>query len=417
MTSGTVHLPEVLGGFDLSDHTRYAAGIPYDVFARLRAEAPVLFHPPGRNSGDEGFWVVTGHADIRTVCTDPVFSAQGGGGREGGGTHLEDLATGVHAGVILAMMDDPRHDLVKRLLVPAVTGLALPPLEKRFRAIAEQLVGAAVAAGEVDFVDDISEPYAVRTTATLLGLPEQDWPLITEWVHGVLGFTNRRTGVNDEFATGVFHAMLAYAQGVLAAKQADPGDDLGSVLCAGELTGGEPLTDVERFTNLLVLLVTGIEQPRNTIAGGVAAFARDPGQWQALRADRRLLPGAVQEVLRWAPPNPYNRRTATRDVELGGQLIRAGEKVTVWWPSANRDESVYPDPSTFDIRRPVNPHVSFGYGTHHCLGAAVGELGIGVLLDVLADQVARIRLTGQEVHAPNNKHTVLLRMPVELRPA
>ena len=409
-------LPAVLRGFDLTDQAGYADGLPYGLFARLRREAPLLYHPPGHTADGEGFWVLTRHADITFVTTDPAFSAQGGGGRKGGGTHLDDMPVGVHAGVLLPMMDNPRHDAIKHLLTPAVTGAAVARLEERLRSVARSLVDDAVRRGRADFVEDVSVPFALRAMALLLGVPETDWDLLTGWVRSVLGFTNRRTGEPDASSMATFGAMQQYFTDFVAARRSTPGDDLGALLAAGDLpaeSGLPPLTDAERAGNAALFLVTGFEQPRNTIAAGVQAFAEFPEQWAALRADRSLLPTAVEEILRWAPANPYNRRTAVRDVRMHGRLIRAGEKVTVWWPSANRDEAVYEHPDRFDVRRRVNPHVSFGHGTHYCLGDDVGRLLIRMVLEALLDRAEEIRPAGRVRWGANNKHTVLLDLPVE----
>ncbi|MDH6134254.1 cytochrome P450 [Kitasatospora sp. MAA4] len=414
-------LPLVLGGFDLTDHAGFADGIPYELFARLRREAPLLRHPAGQMPDGEGFWVLTRHADIAAASADPVFSSQGGGGRAGGGSHLEDLPVGGGlTGTVLAMMDSPRHDVFKDLLAPAVTGRVIAAMEPELRARAEALADRAVAGGKADLVDDYSEPFSLQSVALLLGIPAADWPQLTSWVHEVLGFTDRRTGRATEHSRQTYTDLRGYFSGLLAAKRLDPADDLGSVLALAELpegSGQPPLTEVEREANTSVMLVSGFEQPRNTIAGGLLAFAQNPDQWRELRADRSLLPTAVEEVLRWLPANPYNRRTLTRDVELHDRQMRAGDKVTLWWPSANRDETVFADPEHFDIRRDPNPHLSFGAGTHYCLGDAFGRLEIRLALEALLDRVEEIRPAGPEVWAPNNKHTVLLDVPVELVPA
>ncbi|MFF1768591.1 cytochrome P450 [Streptomyces sp. NPDC058249] len=413
-------LPAVLDGFDLSDQSRFADGVPYDVFARLRQEAPVLFHPGGRTADGDGFWVLTRHADIVAAAASPDFSAQGGGDRAGGGSHLEDLPVGVHAGVLFAMMDDPRHDLIRRLLRPAVTGEIAEGLADPLRGIAADLLsGALTRGGGADFMKDLSEPYALRAISLLLGAPREDWDRLAAWGRSNLGFVNRQTGRVDSGSAEIFQTMSAYFKGLLDGKREAPARDLGSVLALGAIEEGhgeEPLTAQERDANAVLILITGFEQPRNTIASGVLALAQHPEQWQALRKDRSLLPQAVEEILRWAPPNPYNRRTATRDLELHGHHIKAGDKVTFWWPSANRDEAVFDNASTFDIGRTHNPHLSFGTGTHFCLGDQVARLEIRLFLEALLDRVAEVRLTGPVGYAPNNKHTVILDMPVELVP-
>jgi cytochrome P450 len=408
-------LPDVLGGIDLTDHANFADGVPYELLARLRAEAPVLFHPHG-SSRDDGFWVLTRHADIEAAAADPAFSAQGGGGREGGGTHLEDLPNGMLTGVLLFMMDDPRHELIKRVLHPFVTGQAIAALEPVLRARAEELVDAAVAAGRAEVVTAVAEPLALEAIASLLGVPPDDWPRLLDWVRAALGFTDRRTGRATDESRAVFASVREYFQRFVIAKHADPGPDLGSVIAIGEIPGDEPLSELERDTHAAVLFVSGYEQPRNTIAAAIRVFAEHPDQWALLKADRSLLAGAVEEVLRWAPANPYNRRTATRDLIVGGQRIRAGEKVTFWWPSANRDPEVFAAPDVFDIRRDPNPHMAFGSGTHACSGDEFGRLQLRLVLTALLDRVADISPAGPVVHAPNNKHTVLLDVPVRLVP-
>lgn len=417
-TAPDLRLPDVLESFDLTDHARFADGVPYELFARLRREAPVLYHPPGVTSTDgEGFWVLSRHADIAAAAADQVFSAQGGGGRKGGGTHLEDMEVGVHAGVLLPMMDDPRHQALKDMIDPALTGHGMLLREDELRGPAAALVDAALARGGGNLVDELAEPLAVRAVSLLYGVPAADADRLTGWVHRVCGVVNRRTGLSDDLSRATVQEMVPYFTALLAAKREAPGRDFGSLLAHGRLaeTSGEaPLTDYERGHNFLILLLHAYEQTRNVLAGGLRALSEHPGQWRALREDRSLLPGAIEEVLRWAPPNPYNRRTATEDVVLHGQHIKAGEKVTLWWPSANRDETVFSRPDTFDVRRSPNPHLSFGAGVHDCSGAHAGRLILRPLLDLLADRVVDLRPTGPAVLTPYNKHAVLLDLPVEL---
>ncbi|WP_030169374.1 cytochrome P450 [Spirillospora albida] len=423
-TSPAPSWPAALDGFDLTDHDAFArspGGIPYDVFARLRREAPVLYHPPGRTGGDEGFWVLTRHADIATAAADPAtFSARGGGGRAAGGSHLEDLPFGMLAGVIMAMMDEPRHHLLADLIGPAVTDAAAAALEDELRAAAAALVDRAVAAGRCDLATDICEPFAYLAIAILLGVPPEDRPRVAGWAHESTGFHRRRTGVADDVSRATFAATQKYVADLLARKRAEPGPDLATILATGEIAAHRdepPLTAAEREQNLLLLLLTGGEQPRNTLASGVLVLAEHPEHWDALRADRSALPTGIEEMLRWAPPNPYNRRTATRDVEIGEARISAGDKVTLWWPSANRDEDVFTDPGVFDPHRAPNPHMTFGHGNHYCLGDRVARRQFAVLLDVLLDRVGDLRPAGPVAYQPSNKHTIVLDMPVELRPA
>ncbi|MFD4509593.1 cytochrome P450 [Streptomyces sp. NPDC058457] len=415
----TARLPEVLDGFDLTDQARWAAGIPYDLFARLRREAPVLRHPPGHMPDGDGFWVLTRYEDIALAADgDPVpFSAQGGGGRAGGGSHLEDLEIGVHAGVFLPMTDDPRHALLRTAFTPWTR--PSEALVAQLRAAADELVAAAVAQGTCNAAD-LAERYAARAAALLLGVSPEDRPRVEAWAHQVCGFVDRRTGIADANARRVFAEIQSYAGDLLDDRRRAPRSDATSVLAAAELPEGlgqPPISAAERELNFLHLLMTGIEQPRNTLAGGLEGFLSHPAEWARLRADRGLLPSAVEEVLRWAPPNPFNRRTATRDVRLRDTLVRAGDKVTLWWPSANRDETVFADPDRFDIGRDPNPHLSFGRGTHFCMGDRFARVQIAAFLEALLDRAAELRPAGPASWAPVNKHTVVLDLPVEFLPA
>lgn len=420
-SSTSQELPAALAGFDLTDQAQFAKGFPHHVFARLRKDDPVMWHPPGRTADGEGFWVLSRYADMQEASADPVFSSQGGGGREGGGTHIDDLKAGVHAGVLLNMVDDPRHDLIKELVRPSVARRVVESRIPELRSVASAYVGKALAAGGCDFQPDVSAPYAIECVARVLGAPEQDLGQLIEWGQAVAGFDDRTSGRVTEQAAAVQYAIYEYSKTLIARKRAAaPDNDLMSVMSLGDLPpqGGErPLSEYEREAFFCLLLLAGSEPPRNAMAAGVLALAQHPDQWQALRADRSLLPGAIEEVLRWSSPTPYNRRTATRDVEFRGAQIRAGEKITFWWASANRDESVFADPGVFDIHRSPNPHLAFGHGTHSCLGDQLARIEICLLLEELLDRVAEIRIAGEVRWAPSNKHTVTLRMPVEFVPS
>ncbi|MFI6513272.1 cytochrome P450 [Streptosporangium sp. NPDC050855] len=407
--------PPILGGFDLSDRSRYAEGFPHDVFTRLRRQEEILFHPPGKTADGEGFWVLSRYDDMVAAASDPAFSSQGGGGRAGGGTHIDDLAPGVHAGTLLNMMDDPRHQLIKEQVAPGVEGDTLAALEPDLRELADSVVAGAVAKGEGDLIRDVAGQFAIKAALRLLGVPRHDWDALLGWVDVSTGFDDREAGEDNERSQMARLALYQYGTSLLKGKQEAPAQDLMSAVGRAEIpadSGQPPLGRYEREVFFNLTLGAGTEPPRNAIALGLLALAENPDQWEALRRDRSLLPGAIEEILRWASPTPYNRRTATRDIEFRGAKIKAGDKVTFWWASANRDESVFDDPFTFDIRRAHNPHLAFGFGSHSCLGERMGRLDVRLVLEALLDRVERIRLTGPVEWAKDNKHTVILRMPV-----
>jgi cytochrome P450 len=413
-------LPAALGGFDLTDMARFAAGFPHDVFTRLRHEAPVLYHPSGHSRDGDGFWVLSRYAHIFEAGSDiALFSSEGGGGRTGGGTHIDDMAAGLACGTLLNMTDDPRHQLLKDLLTPAVSGQALQALELQLRHQAGDIVAAALSNGSFDFQRDIAAPFAVAGVALLLGVPEQDWPQFLGWTDVAMGYEDRHTGVASGRSQDVVGKMMAYGIEQLKTKQDSPAMDILSILARAESPADgsqEAMTPFWRQLNFALLGLAGSEPSRGAASIGMLALAENPSQWQALREDRSLLPGAVEEMLRWASPTPYNRRTATEDTEIDGFPIRAGEKVTLWWASANRDEAVFPDPFSFNIRRQPNPHLAFGAGGHDCLGEQVGRMEMRVLFDVLLDHADEIEIAAPVKWARNNKHSVIVEMPVRATP-
>ncbi|HET9624588.1 MAG TPA: cytochrome P450 [Kofleriaceae bacterium] len=408
-------LPDVLDGFDLADQPRYAHGFPHRVFARLRAELPIFFHPGGKTADGEGFWVITRHDDLIAAALEPTFSSQGGGGRAGGGTHIDDLAPGVHAGTLINMMDDPRHQVLRDQVQPGVDHAVLARLEPELRDLADRLVAAAVARGTGDIVADLAGPFALRTALTLLGVPRHDRPRLAGWADISMGFDDRRAGKDTQRSQIARLAMYQYGSALFKTRTADPADDFISRVAHAVMpaeSGQRQLSQYEREVFFPIIMGAGTESPRNAIAAGLHAMIEHPAIWRELRADRGLIPTAIEEMLRWSSPTPYNRRTANRDIEFRGAKIAAGQKVTFWWASGNRDERVFADAFTFDIRRAPNPHLAFGHGTHACLGPELGRLELRIMLEALLARVEAIAPSGQVVWAPSNKHTVVLDLPV-----
>jgi len=408
-------LPAVLDGFDLADQRLFADGFPHQVFARLRAEAPIFFHPGAKTSDGEGFWVLSRHDDVAAAGADPVFSSQGGGGRSGGGTHIDDLAPGVHAGSLINMMDDPRHQLIRDQLAPGIGAASVAALEPELRELADRLVATAVARGSGDLVADIVAPFVLRAALTLLGAPRSDRPHLAGWADISMGFDDRRAGRDTQRSQMARLAVFQYGNAMLANRAAAPAHDFTSLIARAQLpeaSGQKPISQYEREVLFPLIMGAGTESPRNALAAGLLALAEHPTSWRELREDPSLIPGAIEEMMRWSSPTPYNRRTATRDIELRGVPIAAGQKVTLWWASANRDERVFQDPFRFDIRRAPNPHLALGHGTHACMGARLGRLELRLALEALLARVERISLDGRVTWAASNKHTVILDMPV-----
>ncbi len=407
---------------DLTDLDRFASGFPHDVFAFLRAEAPVWFHPPTVHPpGAEGFWVISRYADAQAAAADgETFSSATGGSRDGGGTLIEDLPLGFAAGVLLNMMDDPRHRRIRRLVTPSVSPRALAAIEADLRQRTAAILDAVAQHGACDFLVEVAAELPLQASAQLLGVPQADRHRLFAWANATLDYDDRDLGVQSEKVMAASAEMFAYGGDLIAYRRHNPGDDMLSAAVHGTVKGPhgdeEPLTDLElqMFFNLLV--AAGSETTRNSIAVGLQALIEHPDQWRSLQADRSALATAVEEILRWASSTPYNRRTATRDVALRGQRIRAGDKVTLWWASANRDAAVFAVPERFDIRRAPNPHLAFGYGSHFCLGASLARLEIRLVFEALLDRFEAIALAGPVEWTRSNKHTGVRHMPVTLKP-
>ncbi len=402
---------------DLTDLDRFARGFPHELFTTLRREAPVYFHPPTAHTpGGDGLWVLSRHADVSAAALDAAtFSSHRGGARDGGGTLIEDLPSGFAAGVLLNMMDDPRHRHFRRLVTPSVSPHALARIEAELRERTGAILDAVAARGACDLVVDVAAELPLQAIARLLGVPQEDRHQLFGWANATLDYDDRDLGQTSTKVQAAQGELFRYGTELLAAKRRCPAEDILSAAVHGRVPadgGDEPLQELELQMLFNLLIAAGSETTRNSIAAGVAALIAHPDQWRALQQDRALVPRAVEEILRWASSTPYNRRTATRDVELRGETIRAGDKVTLWWASANRDEDVFVDPFRFDVRRDPNPHLTFGYGSHFCLGANLARVEMRLVFEGLLDRFAEIALAGPIEWTRSNKHTGVRHMPV-----
>jgi len=403
-------------GIDLTDLDQFANGFPHALFTQLRAENPVWWHEPTVHTPDgEGFWSVHTHAECMTVIHDPVtFSSETGGDRPYGGTTIPDLPV---AGLMLNMMDDPRHQRVRMLVTKGLTPRTIERLESELRRRTGALFDDALRAGECDFTAAVAGELPMQAICILLGIPEADRHQLFEWIEHSFDFKGTREAfeTTDDVARAAT-AMFEYGVNLIAEKRAHPADDMLSIVCNATLPGEDPpqLTDQEIQFFFSLVWAAGADTTRNAIAGAIVALTEFPDQLEVLRRDTDVLPTAIEEIVRWTHPAAYNRRTATRAVDLGGHEIAPGEKVVFWEASANRDESVFAEPFRFDVRRSPNPHLGFGHGVHHCLGASLARLEIRVVMTELLARVATIELAGPVEWTRSNKHTGIRRLPVRL---
>ena len=408
-----------LADVDLTDLDSFADGFPHDFFELHRREAPVWWHVPTRHTPDgEGFWSVATYAETIEVLKDAVtFSSETGGNRRYGGTLLPDSPG---AGVVLNMMDDPRHARIRRLVSTGLTPRMVRRLEDELRRRTRRLLDTVEDGAPVDFLVEVAAELPMQMICILLGVPEEDRHRLFEAIEPTFDYRGDRgvTDTSPELEQGLAF-MQQYGVELIAAKRATPTDDMLSHVVHATLRDVDPpqLSDAELHSFFSLLFAAGSDTTRNAIAGGLLALIERPEQLAALRDDPALLHTAIEEMLRWTAPSPSKRRTATRRAELGGHVIEAGDKVLVWEASANRDESVFEHGMEFDIRRDPNPHLTFGHGIHFCLGASLARLEMRVLFEELLSTFSAYELVEPVEWARSNRHTGVRHMPVRLRRA
>jgi cytochrome P450 len=412
--------PAALSGIDFTDLDNFADGFPHHLFAVHRRAAPVFWHEPTEHTPDgEGFWSVATYRETLAVLRDPAtFSSVTGGGRPFGGTLLQDLAI---AGQVLNMMDDPRHAQIRRLVSSGLTPRMIVRVEDDLRARARRLLDAVVPGEPFDFLVDVAAELPMQMICILLGVPESERHWLFEAIEPQFDFGGSRTASLSQLsAEEAGSRMYAYGQELIAAKRAEPTDDMLSVVANAtidapdERGAGPVLSDLELYLFFSLLFSAGAETTRNAVAGGLLALADHPRQWHALRENLDLLPSAIEEIVRWTSPSPSKRRTATRDVTLGGQSIKAGQKVQIWEGSANRDAAVFDHADEFDVTRKPNPHLGFGQGVHYCLGANLARLELRVLFEELLPRFSGVQVVEPVEWTRSNRHTGIRHLVVEL---
>jgi cholest-4-en-3-one 26-monooxygenase len=389
-------------------------GAPHGQLAWLREHAPVFWHADGGGPGWPGFWAITRHADIGHISRHPeIFSSA---------RRLALLEESSDAAIemqrlLMLNMDPPRHTrqrgFVNREFTPRVIGR----LEQHVREICAALIDEVVPHGHADFVTDIAAPLPLYVICELVGAPPEDRQRI-------FGLSNRLAGFDDpEYRASREDGMLAaaeiyaYAEQLAEQRAAQPADDIVTRLLRADDTG-RVLTSQEFVLFFLLLIVAGNETTRNAASGGMLAFFEHPGQWQRLLADPGLIPTAAEEIVRWVSPVNLFRRTVMRDTEVGGQRLAEGDKVVLFYASANRDEDVFTAPFAFDIGREPNPHVGYGGGgPHFCLGRHLAALELRVLLEVMTERMRDMTPSGEISRLRSSLINGLKHMPVRYAPS
>ena len=416
---------------DLLDLDRWAReGAPHEWFTRLRAEAPVWRHPsPGIGPG---FWVVSTYDEVAALGRCPhVLSSSGDNGGVSGlgpGDELQDAQDQVAAGLppgmnvfgeetaMLLTLDPPEHTTYRKIVNKGFTPRRVALLEERIRHLASALLDDLEPGQVCDFTTQVSMPLPMRVIGEMIGAPVETHGDLQRWSNEAVAGTDPEYAADQSDMPQLFAAMSLFQsfQAIRDAREAEPADDLTTVLLHAEVDG-QSLSPTRFKMFLFLLALAGNETTRNAISHGVLAFAEHPEQWRRLREDPALVPAAVEEIVRWASPVLYFRRNAVAEMDVAGVTIEPGDIVSLWYVSANRDESHFADPFTFDVGRTPNEHIAFGGGgPHFCLGASLARLEVRVVLEEMLARYERIELAGPVQRLRSNFIHGIKHLPVRM---
>jgi cytochrome P450 len=378
----------------------FYAGDPYPAYKQLRASAPVCWNHVTK------FWALLKYEDARFISSNPgTFSSTQG-------ITIPDpaLENPVQEGNLI-FTDPPRHRQLRKLINAGFTRRQVAMLEPKARAIVRGILADVEPDCTIEFAEEIAAPLPTRIIAELLGAPAADWEQFRAWSDAAAGTADPEIELDPFVAIG---QLWEYFTKLVAMRRTETHDDMLSVLVDAQIDG-ERLSDDDLLNFAFLLLVAGNETTRNLISLGTLALIAHPGECRKLVDDPSLIPGAIEEMLRWTSPVTHMARTATVDVEIRGQLIRAGDTVVMLYGSANRDEEVFgPDAEQFKVTRSPNPHIAFGCGEHSCLGAQLARLEARVLFEELLHRFPKLELTGDVTRMRATMVPGVKRMPVRL---
>ncbi|MEX2394191.1 MAG: cytochrome P450 [Actinomycetota bacterium] len=404
-----------LSDINLLSRDIFTEGVPHDWFTYLRKNAPVYKHP---EPDGPGFWVISKHEDVGIVGRDAkTFSSAA---KHGGVVGLEELPPerkqemeeqAAFTGNMMLYMDPPDHTLYRKIVHDGFRPRMIWALENVIRERAVKIVDDAVAKGSCDFVVDIAAELPLQAIAELLGVPMEDRHKIFDWSNRMIGSEDPEYAVDEENVRNAQIEMFMYAQELAADRRANPRGDIVTTLLEAEVEG-HSLNELDFNLFFLLLAVAGNETTRNAMSHGMAALLENPDQYQVLVEDPSVIDTAVEEIVRWASPVMYFRRNVTQSTELRGVPMKEGDKLSVWYISANRDEDVFVDPFSFDVRRSPNEHIAFGHGHHFCLGFNLARLEIKVLFEELAKRVTKIESVGDISRLRSNFISGIKHLPV-----
>ena len=407
-----------LADLDLTDAAHYRDGFPHEIFAALRRAAPVWWQtiPEALTEcADDGFWVLSKYHDIQAANRNTeLFSALDGPSL----VHRPEMR-----GTMLVSMDGRDHTRQRKLISAGFTPRMVKRLDEQVRRWAVSIVDEALRRATCDFVADVAYQLPMHMIADIVGIPVEDRQSLFKLTTDLLQAGDPHAGVSKEQQIAIQAEMFEYARRLGQQKRKDPQDDVWTILSTVEVVtdDGErtALSELELDLFFLVLTIAGSETTRNAISIGLLALLDHPDQLATLRRDPTLIPSAVEEILRWSSPVSYFARRATRDTEIGGVPIARGQRITLWYPSANRDGEVFDDPFRFDIRRTPNEHLAFGGGgPHFCLGANLARREIAILFEELLARTREIEVLARPTYSAlgiyNPVLVALKELPVRL---
>ena len=399
---------------DLSNPDSFVGGLPHAYFRALRREDPVHWNvvgcDPARNG--KGFWTITKYEDIKMMSRTPeIFSSWVGG------TNIFDLEGEDLEGTrsMILNMDPPTHVKYRRLVAHNFTPRMIEKLEPHIRDLAATIVDDIVEKGSCDFVADVAALLPMRTIMEIVGVPEEDQPEIFDLSNKLVGFDD--PDVQGSFDEGKISAaqMCMYGQKLREMVGECPMNNLASALYHGKVDG-ESLDAFQYNYFFLMLMIAGNETTRTMTAHGMRLLMENPEERRKLVADPSLIPNAVEEFLRYNPPVMYFRRTLTQDFELRGKTLKAGDKVVMWYGSANRDEDVFEDPDRFDVSRNIPEHLGLGIGEHYCLGASFARTQLRSIFTEIITRVPDMEPAGPIRYLRSNFIHGVREMPVRFTP-
>ena len=388
---------------ELDKWETFINGQPFDLFKRLRKEAPIYWHEESLDF-EPGFWALTKHEDIVRVSKDPLTFSSAVGGHLMSMGDPEVVNPAAVAAIVGNMigMDPPDHQIYRKMVAPSFTPKAIKALEVDMRAKIRELLENVEDKGEFNFVTEISEQLPLWVLCEMMGIPESERPKIRDLVNNLTDASIQQDP-NNSFQIWVnYMELFKMGRDMIEERRQNPTDDLMSVVANTKIEGGElPPELLDGF--FLLMVIAGNETTRNTLTGGLMALTENPEEREKLLKDPSLISNATDEMLRWVTSVIYFRRTATKDTNIRGQDMKAGDKVVMWYGSANRDEDVFTDGDLFKVDR-VNAkkHLAFGAGEHLCLGNRLGHMQIRILFEELLSRYPNIHSTSDPVRIPSN---------------